>query len=154
MRPQPRSPTLRRQSPLHLPATPYPSHPLSLIMGRQRPSLLPVAPNLRNRHAIRSEAMRHNMHKQLYTRRVQTLHTKSPNSTHEETKLYTRRAQTLHTKNPNSTHEETVRTLQNQPFSQTNICSKIRTQEPRTEAKRSNAKGPRSLIIKQPGPFL
>ena len=63
--------------------------------------------------------MRHNMHKQLYTRRVQTLHTKKPSST----------------------HEETVRTLQNQPFSQANICSKIRTQEPHTEAKRSNAKG-------------
>lgn len=69
------------------------------------------------------------------------------NSTHEE-------PQTLHTKKPSSTHEETVRTLQNQPFSQANICSKIRTQEPHTEAKRSNAKGPRSLIIKQPGPFL
>ena len=76
--PQPRSPTLRRQSPLHLPATPYPSHPLSLIMGRRKPSLLPVAPNLRNRNAIRPEAMRHNMHKQLYTRRTQTPHTKKP----------------------------------------------------------------------------
>ena len=147
MRPQPRSPTLRRQSPLHLPATPYPSHPISLIMGRRRPSLFACAPNLRNRHAIRPEAMRHNMHKQLYTRRVQTLRTKSP-------KLYTRRNQAPHTKNPSSTHEETVRTLQKQPFSQANICSKIRTQEPHTEAKRRNAKGPRSLIIKQPGPFL
>ena len=106
MRPQPRSPTLRRQSPLHLPATPYPSHPLSLIMGRRRPSLLPVAPTLRNRHAIRSEAMRHNLHKQLYTRRVQALHTKIPNSTHEESKLHTRRTQAPHTKNPSSTHEE------------------------------------------------
>ena len=51
--------------------------------------------------------MRHNLHKQLYTRRVQTPHTKEPSSTHEEPKLYTRRAQTLHTKSPNSTHEET-----------------------------------------------
>ena len=76
------------------------------------------------------------------------------NSTHEEPKLHTRRTQTPHTKNPSSTHEETVRALQDQPFSQANICSKIRTQEPHTEAKRSNAKGPRSLIIKQPGPFL
>ena len=65
-----------------------------------------------------------------------------------------RRTQAPHTKKPSSTHEETVRALQNQPFSQANICSKIRTQEPHTEAKRSNAKGPRSLIIKQPGPFL
>lgn len=100
MRPQPRSPTLRRQSPLHLPATPYPSHPLSLIMGRRKPSLLPVAPNLRNRHAIRPEAMRHNLHKQLYTRRVQALHTKNPNSTHEEPKLHKRRTQVPHTKKP------------------------------------------------------
>ena len=37
--------------------------------------------------------MRHNMHKQLYTRRVQTLRTKSP-------KLHTRRNQAPHTKKP------------------------------------------------------
>lgn len=93
MRPQPRSPTLRRQSPLHLPATPYPSHPLSLIMGRRRPSLFACChqPSQPPRHSAR--AMRHNMHKQLYTRRVQTLHTKSP-------KLYTRRNQAPHTKKP------------------------------------------------------
>ena len=35
--------------------------------------------------------MRHNMHKQLYTRRTQTPHTKKPSSTHEEPKLHTRR---------------------------------------------------------------
>ena len=83
----------------------YQQHPTPHILypsswaGEDHRSL-PVAPNLRNRHAIRSEAMRHNLHKQLYTRRAQTPQTKNPSSTHEEPKLHKRRTQAPQTKKP------------------------------------------------------